>query len=199
MLEQLSRLQMFDPVDGLHRDRLVIIDIGDFANLPAMNMFRHPDPARYKTFNGAERQRIINNTINMLSYAFDLREHTLTPPMVTCFKHACRLLFSFQRPVTMKDLLDVLGEPVDTASKSQHYQTIMGLPPEAESTKRFMLTKFYRELKLTRQGTENRLQGILAHPMLNQIFSAKDRKIDLFRYMQERKTVIISVPLGIRS
>jgi hypothetical protein len=196
MLDQLSRLKMFDPVDGKHKDRLVIIDIGDFANLPAMNMFCPPDKDRYKKFNRADRQRITNNAINMLSYAFDSRDNSLTPPMVTCFKHACRLLFSFRNTPTMQDLLDVLGEPVTDPTKSKYYAQIMGLPIDARSTKRYMLTKFYKEQKATRIGVENRLHGILADPMLNQIFSAEERKIDLFRYMQERKTVIISVPLG---
>ena len=196
MLDQLSRLKIFDPVDGKHKDRLVLVDIGDFANLPAMNMFCPPDMERYKKFNRADRQSIINNTINMLSYAFDSRDNSLTPPMVTCFKHACRLLFSFPKTPTMQDLLDVLGEPVTDPVKSKYYPDIMRLPVDARSTKRFMLTKFYKEQKATRIGVENRLHGILADPMLNQIFSAEERKIDLFRYMQERKTVIISVPLG---
>lgn len=196
MLGELSRLKMFDPVDGHLKDRLVLIDIGDFANLPAINMFCPPDKERYKNFNRTDKQRVINNTINMLSYAFDSRDNALTPPMQTCFKHACRLLFSFPTIPTMQDLLDVLGEKVEDATKSKFYPLIMKLPADARSTQRFLLTKFYKEQKTTRMGVENRLHGILADPMLNHIFSAAERKIDLFRYIQERKTVIISIPLG---
>lgn len=194
MLQTISRLKCFDPVNGKHKDRLVIIDMTDFDHLPALNMFHPADPKRFASYSPQQRQQVINNTINLLAYAFDSRKNALTAQQTTCFNHACRLLFTLDRTATLADLISLLGDKATNAEDSKWYADINRLPPTPRT---FFLTKFFKDWKTTRQGVETRLHGILEDPLVDAIFSAPIRKVDMFAYLQQRKTVIINVPAGL--
>lgn len=191
VIQDLSRLDFFDPDTGSLRDRLVILD--PQANPPALNMF---DPAskRFSLYTPEVRQQIENNTISLFSYIFSSAENPLTPKMTTAFNYCARLLFSMPGS-TIHTLLDLMSENVGKegmdASRFKPY--ILRQP---FTNQRFFRDFFFHptEYAETKRQTANRIFGMLQYPEFDAMFSTPERKVDMFECLQERKIVLISSP-----
>jgi len=106
---QISKLAVFDPISGKHRDRLIIIDPTDVTSPPAINMFHPGNAKRFRVYSEAMRRQVENQAITLFSYVFASRGNALTPQQGTCFDYLVRLLFSIEK-ATIHTMLDIIND-----------------------------------------------------------------------------------------
>jgi len=194
---KISSLAVFDPVDGKHRDRLIIIDPTDVTAPPALNMFHPGNAKRFRLYSEATRRQVENQAITLFSYVFASRGNALTAQQATCFNYLVRLLFSMEN-ATIHTMLDIINDQLydkqPSVDKSPWKAFIERQQPIAQ---RWFRDQYYHHLVETRKGIATRLYGVLEKPELAAAFSARERKLDLFDALQTGKTVLVKLPKAI--
>lgn len=192
-VSELQRLDMFAPDQELS-DRLVFINPEDMYHPPALNMFAVPK--RYAGYDDQLRRQIENNTISLFSYIFSARDFKLSEKMTTCLSYAVRLLFSMDTTPTLFTLLDLLSE--------QPVPKVGGIPPSSkfkryieaqpEVMKRFFTDLFFHptEYTETKRQIQNRIYSLLENPAFASMFTAEERKLDLYDIMRDRKILLVN-------
>lgn len=191
---QIASLAVFDPADGKHKDRILIVDPTDTIAPPAINMFHPGNAERFRMYSEAQRRQVENQTITLFSYVFASRENALTPQQSTCFNYLVRLLFSIEGANinTMLDLIsDQLYQKNASLDASPWKAFIERQQPIAQ---RWFRDQYYNHLIETRKGIATRLYGLLEKPELEAVFSSRERKLDMFDALQTGKTVLVKVP-----
>jgi len=191
---QLSRLAVFDPENGRHKERLIIVDPTDVTAPPAINMFHPGDNNRARMYSEAQRRQVENQTIDLFTFVFQSRGQKLTPQQSTAFNYLVRLMFSIDG-ANIHTFLDVINDQLydkqPSVDKSPWRAFVGRQQPIAQ---RWFKDQYYTHLVETRKGISTRLYGILERPELEAMFSAKERKLDMFDALQTGKTVLINVP-----
>lgn len=188
LIGPISRLAEFDPDTGRHKDRLVIVDPSDLRTPIAMNMFARPQ--RVSEYTDAQRRQIENQTISQFNYVFDSRSNALTAKQSQCFAYVTRLILSVPNS-NIQTMLDFLSEKVTRIDDSQFIDYINQLPTTAQ---RFFKTTYLDQYSVTRGEIAQRIYGLLEKPEVDAMLSARERKLDMFELLQQRKTVIINLP-----
>ncbi|MBS4082911.1 MAG: type IV secretion system DNA-binding domain-containing protein [Rhizobiales bacterium] len=192
-VSELQRLARFAP-DAELSERLVFINPEDMHHPPALNMFSVPK--RYAGYDEELRRQIENNTISLFSYIFSARDFKLSEKMNTCLSYAVRLLFSMDTTPTMFTLLDLLSEPPvpkvgGVPPRSQFLRYIEAQP---HIVRRFFTDLFYHptEYTETKRQIQNRIYSLLENPAFAAMFTAEERKLDLYDVMRERKILLVN-------
>lgn len=188
MLNVLSRLKLFED-----NDRLVIIDPSDLDHPPALNIFAPPNKARFSTYPPNHRMQIENQIISLFSYILNSKGQAFTPKQATCFQFIARLMFEI-KDATLKTLLDVLK---DKPSRDTWLPYVARL---SDIERQWFEDEFYNSkgpYRTTRYEIAERIYGVLGNHASRLCFVTPQRKIDMFEMLQQRKTVIVNVPVAL--
>lgn len=190
MIDRLSRLAVFHPEHGRHRDRLVILD--PQRDPPALNLF-DPFTKRFHLYSNEVKRQVENTTIGLFEYIFASNDMPLTPKQGTCFSMCARLLYSMSGS-TMETFLDLLQD-TRTFDESPFKQHILRQPPIVQ---RFFREAFYHKSEYgeTKRQIANRIYDMLASQQFAAMFMAKRRKFDAFDCLQQGKIVLVSSPIA---
>jgi hypothetical protein len=192
-VDELRRFALFAPGEPLS-DRLVILDPRDIEHPPALNMFasladRSAAPPHV-------RLQIQEETINSFSYVFGASDFAMTEKQETCLSYAARVLFGMPEP-TLQSLLDLMADPVadpkagGIRADSPFRPYIDRLAPHHQD---FMRGLFYHptEYTETKRQLRNRIYSLLKHPSFAAMFLTKERRLDLFDIIQNRKILLVN-------
>lgn len=190
MVERISKLDVFNPETGRLKDRLVIINpLADSP--PALNLF---DSASLWNLNWSEqvRNRIAEQTATTFSYVFSSSHYALTSKMGTPFSYAVQLLFKMPG-TTIEDMFDLLTDKQLAGSRFAPF--IEKLDSTAQ---RFFKNDFYgsTEYADTKRQIKSRIYDVLKTAPIRAMLYSKTRKIDLPRWIAEKKIVLINTCMG---
>jgi hypothetical protein len=183
MVQRLAKLSVFDPFDGDLHDRLVIVDATK-EPYPALNLFA--DTSR----NEKERNLLLSQAIKTFRYIFSAGGFKFTPKQANCFGYCAAMMFAIGGKFS--DLQNLLREGGEKDPRVQ--RAIPRLPKEIRPF-------FERDFggpayKQTRDEIMTRLNELTLSPWFNSLFDQSERKIDLFRCMQERKIVLVNTGIA---
>jgi energy-coupling factor transporter ATP-binding protein EcfA2 len=176
LVERVSRLAIFNPQNGLLRDRIVIIDP---QQKPALNIF---DPR------GVNPAQIVST----ISYVFSTTKQKLTGKQEPCFAFCVSLLFKVPN-ANLFTLLDLLDDRTKERPQPdpRFTEALAGTTDPAEQ--RFFETDYYSSsYSSTRQEIKTRIWGILQNPLLSAMFNADTRALDLADCIRTRKIVLVN-------
>lgn len=188
VLPVLSKLKYFED-----NDRLVILDATDAEYPPAMNLFSPPSRERFRMYSDSVRRQIENQTIDLFSYVLATRGQPFTTRQGNCFSYLSRLMFLYEG-ATIDTLMDVLD---NNTPKDRWMPYIQRMPANAQrwfKQEYFADAKSGGSYKTTRDQIKDRLYGITGQ---TECFSTTERKFDMFELLQQRKTIIVNVPLSL--
>lgn len=191
--EELERLAVFAPGQPLS-ERVILLDPRDIEHPPALNMFvlrqhsEHMPPS--------VQLQLQEETINAFSYVFGAADFAMTEKQETCLSYAARILFKIPGS-TLQTLLDLLADqpahPKEGGIRpdSPFLPYIATLAPHHQD---FIRGLFYHptEYSETKRQLRNRIYSLLKHPSFAAMFLTKERKLDLFDVMQNRKILIVN-------
>jgi hypothetical protein len=193
MLEKIARLELFDPLAGRLRERLIVLDPRD---APALNIF-DINQARLQGYGAAEREQVLNYTLETFSYLFNsLLGADLTTKQSVLFTNLVALMLELPkalgRNATLLDLLHIMQDP------APYRPAIDALDPVARE---FFLTDFmpsrsdpYRQ---TKEQVRYRLQAILGNSTLSRLFLAPRNRIDFFERLNEGAILLVDTNKGL--
>ncbi len=188
LVERLQRLAVFAPNGGPLADRLVIVDP---ALKPALNMFHAADRWN-QMYSDEMRHKMEAQAISNFSYIFSSVESPLTQKQGVCFNFCIRLLFRYP-DADIRTLMRLLDDPAKTEAQSKFHPVIQRLD---DTTRNFFENDYYApNFSETRQQIKARLYAILVHPSLMAMFSTKERKLDMFDCIQNKKIVLVNAAL----
>jgi hypothetical protein len=179
MVKSLAKLEVFDPIIGDLHDRLVIVD-ATREPYPALNLFA--DTSR----NEKERNLLLSQSVKTFRYIFSAAGFNFTPKQANCFGYCAAMMFAIGGKFS--DLQSLLREGGEKGSRVQ--RAILRLPKEIRPFfERDFSSSSYKQ---TRDEIMTRLNELSLSPWFNSLFDQSERKIDLFRCMQERKIVLVN-------
>jgi hypothetical protein len=196
VLQKVTTLACFHPVNGKHKDRLIIIDPTDLEGPPAFNLFKPTNSARLERYDANSRAVLENKVVELLQYTFSSRNQPLTGKQAPCFAAVCRLMLKMPNP-DLSLLFDILNDQQTEKKQSlesaptQLKQAVAQLP---ELSGRFFKEQYYSNYTSTRDEISSRLYGIVEHPSIQSVFNAKENRFDMFDALQTGKIVIVNVP-----
>jgi hypothetical protein len=198
VVQELSRLACFDPVNGRHKDRLIIIDPSDYEGPPAFNVFKPANEERYNRYDGATREFLETQIIELLAYTFSSRKQPLTGKQAPCFENVCRLILRLPNP-DLSLLLDVLND--QQSERKQSFEQCKNEWKEAINrmpafSARFFKEQYYTNYTSSRDEIATRLYGTVGNPAIQKVFGASHNKFDMFDALQTGKLVVVNVPLA---
>lgn len=161
LIEDIDKLEIFNT---RLRDRLVIIDPKD---TPALNFFQLQSE-------------------DLQFYLFKAIDQTFTPRQATMIAYLMELMRHAPHP-RIEDLIAVCEGRL-------HFPEVLDkLSPIARS---FMESQFYAKkpdplVQQTKQQIAQRLYTLGRNPKFNEMFSATTNEFDAFKFMQEKKIVLI--------
>ena len=187
LIQKLSHLALFDPVDGPLRDRLLYITPRDIEYPPALNMF-DVNRDRLGKYDQATKEQVTAGVIQTFDYLFNgLLGADLTAKQGVFFRFVARLMLALPetmgRNATILDLISLMDD-------AEPYQkAIESLPP-------IQRTFFERDFKSktfaqTKEQIRYRLNAILENPTLARLFTAPKTKIDLFTALNSGSIVLV--------
>jgi hypothetical protein len=191
LVERVQKLAVFDPTNGRLKDRLVIIDPTHDA-APALNMF-HPASRSDRMHCASIRRQIENQAISNFAYVFSSAGSKLTDKQSVPFTFLVRLLFTVP-DATILTLLALLDDPAQKVSDSKFAQYIGRLDA---ITRGFFENEYYeRNFANTRKEIKARLYSILMRPEFVDMFSAPERRLDMFDCLQKKKIVLVNTAMS---
>ncbi len=191
LIERIQKLDVFHPNNGRLKDRLIIID-PTHSSPPALNMF-HPGTERKRTYSEVIRQQIENQAVSNFAYVFSSVGSTLTDKQSVPFTFLIRLLFAIPN-ATILTFLEVLDDPAASLQESDFAPYIERLDP---ITYGFFDNEYYdRNFSNSRKEIKARLYSILMRPQLVAMFSAPERKLDMFDCLQSKKIVLVNTAMN---
>lgn len=191
LVERIQKLDIFNPHDGRLKDRLIIID-PTHDNPPALNMF-FPATKTNRKHTESVRRQIENQAISNFAYIFSSVGSKLTDKQSVPFTFLVRLLFSIP-DATILTLLELLDDPAPKLTASKFASHILRLDP---ITRGFFDHEYYdRNFANTRKEIKARLYSILMRPEFVGMFSAPERKLDMFDCLQEGKIVLVNTAMN---
>jgi hypothetical protein len=191
LVERIQKLKVFDPINGRLKDRLVIID-PTHSPSPALNMF-HPATKSSRMYSDTIRRQIENQAISNFAYIFSSVGSTLTDKQSVPFTFLVRLLFIIPN-ATIHTLLELLDDPAKKLADSKFVQFAGRLDA---ITRGFFEKDYYeRNFSETRQQIKARLYSILMRPEFVDMFSAPERKLDMFDCLQSKKIVLVNTAMN---
>ena len=196
VLKEISSLACFHPTNGIHKDRLIIIDPSDIEGPPAFNLFKPTNESRAGHYDANARTVLENKVVELLQYIFSSRKQILTGKQAPCFSAVCRLMLKLPDP-GLPLLFDILNE--QQSEKRQSLENCPALWRAAvarlpELSGRFFKEQYFTNYTSTRDEISSRLYGIVEHPSIQSVFNARENKFDMFEALQTGKTVIVNVP-----
>jgi hypothetical protein len=198
VVQELSRLACFDPVNGRHKDRLIIIDPSDYKGPPAFNVFKPANEERYNRYDSSTREFLETQIIELLAYTFSSRKQPLTGKQAPCFENVCRLILRLPNP-DLSLLLDVLNDQQSERKQSfeqcriEWKEAIDRMPAFSA---RFFKEQYYANYTSSRDEIATRLYGTVGNPAIQKVFGASHNKFDMFDALQTGKLVVVNVPLA---
>jgi hypothetical protein len=191
LVERIQKLALFDPTNGRLKDRLVIIDPTHDA-APALNMF-HPASKSGRMQTASVRRQIENQAISNFGYVFSSVGSKLTDKQSVPFTFLIRLLFTVP-DATILTLLALLDDPAEKLPESKFAQYIGKLDA---ITRGFFENEYYeRNFANTRKEIKARLYSVLMRPEFVDMFSAPERKLDMFECLQKKKIVLVNTAMS---
>jgi hypothetical protein len=191
LVERIQKLVAFDPNGGRLKDRLVIIDPTQ-SPPPALNMF-HPATKWNRMYSDAVRRQIENQAISNFAYVFSSVGSKLTDKQSVPFTFLVRLLFTVP-DATILTLLQLLDDPAPSLRQSSFAPHIARLDAISQG---FFENEYYdRNFGNTRKEIKARLYSILMRPEFVDMFSAPERKLDMFDCLQSRKIVLVNTAMN---
>jgi len=174
LIKRIARLDVFNPVHGKLRDKLVIIDPTDVQFPAAINMFAMDDE-RLNSYGLVEREKVQNSAIALYEHFFgELLGAELTAKQGVVFKYLARLMLEIPDAtiLTLRDLVD------DPKPFIPYMDKLTG------SARVFFAREFLdKSFNQTRKQISKRLWGVLSTPAFERLFSAKETKVNLFELM----------------
>ena len=183
LINKLARLDVFNPVNGQLRDKLVIIDPTDVQFPAAINMFAM-DEARLASYGQTEREKVQNSAIALYEHFFgELLGAELTAKQGVVFKYLARLMLEIP-DATILTLRDLVDDP----------KPFIPYMDKLEGSARIFFAREFldKSFNQTRKQISKRLWGVLSTPAFERLFSSKQTKIDLFKLMNDGHIILIS-------
>lgn len=175
MLNKLARLDIFNPVDGILKDALVLIDPED-QQPPALNLFS-------LDANDATSE-------DLMFYIFTAIDNSLTPQQSTTVTFLMRLMRVIPN-ATLHTLRKVLEDRSKSAESSPWFPHVQKLD---ETARDFFANQFYQTgaMQITRNSIARRLYGLLGNPVFAKMFAAPYNTFDPDAALRENKIVLVN-------
>jgi hypothetical protein len=186
MVERISKLDVFNPETGPLKDRLVIIN--PLADLPpALNLFDSTSLMN-RMWSKQVQSRIADQTASTFSYIFSSSNYALTPKMGTPFSYAVQLLFKMPG-ATIEDMFDLLNDKQLAGSRFSPFIDLLD-----STAQRFFKNDFYgsTEYADTKRQIKGRIYDVLKSAPIQAMLYSKTKKIDLPRWIAEKKIVLVN-------
>lgn len=183
LINQLIRLQCFDPDEGALAGRLILIDPADLKHPAGLNLFDY-NLDRFQHFAEVEREKVFHGVIELYTYMFSsLLGAELTQKQGVVFTNLARALLILPHP-TVYTFYDF----VEDGTKFKPYlEQLDGIP------RRFFDTQFFTNTySETRKQIITRLLGVLGNPAFERMFAHPRNNVDMFGAMQDGKIVVVN-------
>ena len=187
LIDTISHLDVFHPLHGSHRSRLVLITPKDIQNPPAINIF-DVERARHRGYDEATREQVTAGVIQTFDYLFaGLLGADLTAKQSVFFRFVARLMLAIPetlgRNATILDMIDLMDDP------APYLPAIERLPP---IQRRFFERDFtQRTFTQTKEQIRYRLNAILENPTLERLFTSEHTEVDLFEHLNGGSIILI--------
>lgn len=194
-VKRVAHLDVFHPDTGRLRDRLIYLD-PNASPPPALNMFAPSDRA----YSDYDRQDVESELIEDFGYVFSTIGNPLTAKQQVPFNFCVRLLFKTPG-ATISTFMELLSDdakfpkdPIRSAEHSPFAPVIARLDPLSNQ---FFTREFYASnFNETKDQLRARLYSILGQPRLAAMFSSRNRQLDLYHSMQNKKIVLVNAAVG---
>lgn len=182
LIERIAKLDVFNPVNGRLRDRLVIVDPTS-DNPPALGMFDIPKGAPFSY--QAE-------LIEAFAYIFSMAGAALTQRQSIPFAYVVRLVFF------MRGNLDTLMDVLDDSYKERRFATEVEAFSETDPVAaRFFRKDFYSsDFEGTKQQIKTRINEIMSRPSLYKMLAASRNHLSFYECLRQKKIVIVNTAMG---
>lgn len=184
LIRTISHLSLFGSSQEQNlADRFVLVDPTDIEYPVAFNMFDF-DRARMSGFATAEREMILNATVETYEYFFGaLLGAELTQRQGVIFRYIARLMMEIP-DATIHTLLELM-------LNGEKYRPYMD--KLTGTAKVFFQTQFFdRQFSENKKQIVARLWGVLSNTTLERMFSHPKNKLDLFTLTQQGKIILVN-------
>jgi hypothetical protein len=192
MLPNIQQLGLFDPTNSRSlAKKLLIVDPENIRHPPALNLFWPPNDRLYD-YSEEVREKIENRIVAMYEYIFGAIASPLTQKQGTAFAYVVRLMLQMASDPEVGATIHTLRElmEVGAQSKSKFAAHIGCLDPTARA---FFDNQFFsKSFDQTREQVLYRLYGLLQIKAFDRMFSAKERKLDMFEALQAGSIVLVN-------
>jgi hypothetical protein len=192
MLPKIQKLSLFDPSNPKSlAHKLIIVDPENVRYPPALNMFQPPNQRVYQ-YSEEAREKIENRIVAMYEYIFGAIASPLTQKQGTAFAYVVRLMLQMASDPELGATIHTLRELMETGaqSKSKFAAHIGCLDPTARA---FFDSQFFnKSFDQTREQVLYRLYGLLQIKAFDRMFSARERKLDMFDALQSGSIVLVN-------
>ncbi len=187
LIDKLSHLALFDPVDGALAQKLVLITPKDIQFPPAVNIF-DVNRERLGHYDEATKEQVVAGVIQTFDYLFaGLLGADLTAKQGVFFRFVARLMLTIPetmgRNATILDMINLMDSP------GEYRAAIEALPPiQRNFFERDFMSKTFVQ---TKEQIRYRLNAILENPTLARLFTSPLTKIDLFTELNSQSVILI--------
>jgi hypothetical protein len=181
MVRRLAKLDIFNPDNGVRRDKLIIIDPRDG---PALSPF-DIGMERLERLQPEYIEEVVNGIISEMGYFFrSLLGADISGPMSGVFNPLVQLLVRIPG-ANLETMADAVDDPVPFIGRARELPDII---------RRFLTTQ-YKELtaRETRTAVKRRIYMLLTtSPSFARMFNATRNNLDLARALNDGTTVLVS-------
>ena len=185
IIRKISLLKVFDP--GAHNslaDKFILIDPEDVNYPVALNIFSLGNNIDNENLSELHKQMLINSSIDLYEYLFGaIFGAELTSKQGTIFRYVAKLMAEIPNATihTLRHLME------DGKKYQQHIDRLEG------SAKDFFTTQFFStSFAQTKKQILSRLWSVLSNQTLENLFSSKENKVNIFEEMNEGKIILVN-------
>lgn len=175
MIERLARLDIFNPINGRLRDKLIIVDAHDGPNLNPFDI-KLKDPSD---------EQAVSRLIGGMSYFFQaLLGSDLSSTMRVALYPFLHLMLRVEG-ATMNTLIDAMADP------TRYGAEIESLP---DAPRNYLKHEYQRVRAETRNAIKDRLYDLrMMSPAFDRMFGARHNALDLPEALNQGKIVLVNL------
>jgi hypothetical protein len=183
LIRKVRSLDVFDPVGGQYKDKLIVIDPEDIEYPPQLNIFAFSS----SDMEGAtllEKEKLINQAIDLYVYLFgSLFGAELTSKQSVVFRYIAKLMFEIP-DANILTLVDLLN---NGAKYKPFFAKLDG------ASQHFFKTEFFSSsFGATKKQILSRLYAVLSNGTIERMFSNSNNAINLFDAMNSGCVVLVN-------
>jgi hypothetical protein len=185
IIRKISMLKVFDPdTANSLADKFILIDPEDVEFPVALNMFSLGSNIDNENLSELHKQMLINSSIDLYEYLFGaIFGAELTSKQGTIFRYVAKLMAEIPNAT-----IHTLRHLMEDGKKYQEY-----IDKLDGSAKDFFTTQFFStSFAQTKKQILSRLWAVLSNQTLENLFSSKENKINIFEAINEGKIILVN-------